>query len=97
MLNLESTLNQPEIDRLKKTQDLITPLKAVNFIAQTLNSIPWAYESAVCVLAEEVRGDIGNPLKTILITSWLCRSVSQGKLTYSNPIGLAFKYTPKDY
>ncbi len=89
MLNLENTLTQPEIDRLKKTHDLITPSKVVNFIAQTLNSIPWTYESVVRISAEGVRDDIENPLKTILIMNWLYHSVSQGKLTYKEkPIRL---------
>lgn len=89
MLNLENILTQTEIDRIQNTRNLTTESKAVNFIAQTLNSIPWTYEWAVHLSAERDKDDVESPLKTILITSWLCHSVSQGKLTYKGkPIRL---------
>ncbi len=90
MMILKNILTQNEIEQLKNTRDLITgESKIVNFIAQTLNSIPWTYELAVRMSAEEIRDNIENPLKTILITSWLCHSVNQRMITYKEkPIRL---------
>ena len=61
MLNLENLLTQHAIDRLKKTNDLISPSKVINFIAQTLNSIPWTYDSTVRISAEDTSESIENP------------------------------------
>lgn len=89
MLNLENVLTQFEIDQLQKTRNLKSTSKLVNWIAQTLNYFPWTYEYAVRKAAEDLNKDIENPLKTIIITSWLCHAAEKGKLSYnSQPIRL---------
>lgn len=90
MLNLENILSQFEIDRLHKTHNLKSISKLVDWIAQTLNSFPWTYEWAVRSMAtEDLDKNIENPLKTILIISWLCHATNQGKLSFNGkPIRL---------
>jgi hypothetical protein len=90
MLQLENVLSQSEIDNLKNTHNLkSTESKLLLSIAQTLNSLPFTYEYAVKRQSEELGKDVENPLKTILITSWLCNAANQGKLAYNNkPIRL---------
>lgn len=90
MRQLENVLSQSEIAQLKNTHNLktTTPKLAIT-IAQTLNFLPFTYEYAVKKQSEELGKDVENPLKTILIISWLCNAANQGKLAYNNkPIRL---------
>lgn len=90
MLHLEDVLTKSEGIQIRKTRNLkSTSPKLVHWIAQTLNYFPLTYEYAVQKEAEDFTKDVENPLKTILITSWLCRAADQGKLAYNNkPIRL---------
>jgi hypothetical protein len=89
-LKLDTILAQVEIEQLKNTSNLKEGSKLINFMAQTFNFLPWTYEYAVKSAAtEDFDLDTENPLKTILIISWLCQAASQGKLTYNGkPIRL---------
>ncbi len=81
---MEDILTKPEIFRLKRTRNLKYKLpKLVHWIAQTLNYFPWTYEYGVRIEAGDSTKDVENPLKTILITSWLCHAIEQGKLAYN--------------
>lgn len=82
---LKNILTQSEIFQLERTRDIKSTLPSlVHWIAQTLNYFPWTYEYGVRTEAGYSTKDIENPLKTILITSWLCHAIEQGKLAYND-------------
>jgi hypothetical protein len=90
MYQLENVLTKSEIEQLKKTYNLkSTESKLVLSMAQAFIYFPFTYEYAVKKESEDLGKDVENPLKTILITSWLCHAANQGKLAYNHkPIRL---------
>ncbi len=95
MFNLDNILTNSEIEKLKITTNLKEESKLINFIGQAFMVLPWTYEFLVKSAAtHDVEQDIENPLKTIVITSWLCNAASQGKLTYN---GKAIRFKMDDF
>ena len=85
MLSLEDILGKEEITQLKSTRNIKSSYPRIfNWFAQTMIWIPWTYEWAVKGEAKFTTKEVENPLKTILIISWLTHLISEGKLTYDN-------------
>jgi|GEM_PF-3363434 len=90
-LQLGNILTDAEIEQLRQTQNIEpNPSSSLGLsIAQILNYLPFVYEWAVVSQSKRHQENIESPLKTIIITSWLCHAITQGKLTYKDkPIRL---------
>lgn len=85
MLYLENILGKEEIKQLKSTRNIKSSNpKILDWFVQAMMWIPCTYEYGVKLEAKNTTKEIENPLKTILIISWLTHLISEGKLTYDN-------------
>lgn len=85
MLNLEDILGQQEITQLKNTKNIKSSYpKIFNWFVQASMWFPLTYKYAVKLEAKSISKEIENPLKTILVISWLTHLIGEGKLTYDN-------------
>lgn len=85
MLYLENIIGKEEITKLKNTKNINSSNpKILDWFAQTMIWIPWTYEWGVKLEAKDTIKEVENPLKTILIISWLTHLIGEGKLTYNN-------------